>query len=70
MRQTVKDLLDRAGRAGGGAHRIVRWRVHPVRLDLGCEPGQIPRDLEAGLTVRRSWRIEAPHTCPADSTQS
>jgi hypothetical protein len=33
--------------------RSVRWRVHPVRADLGPEPEKIPRDREGDHLVER-----------------
>jgi hypothetical protein len=40
------------GRASG-SHRLVRWRLHPMRADFGVEPGRIPRDPEADRLVER-----------------
>jgi len=40
------------GRAGG-SHRLVRWRLHPIRADFGVEPDRIPRDPEADRVVER-----------------
>jgi hypothetical protein len=40
------------GRAAG-SHRPVRWRLHPMRADLGVEPERIARDFEAGRLVER-----------------
>jgi cell division septum initiation protein DivIVA len=61
------DLLDllavlafNRGPSTGGAHRTVRWRVHPVREDFGCYPDRIPRDAEAGHLVER-FSLERTH---------
>lgn len=48
------------GPSASGAHRVVRWRVHPAREDLGCEPARIPRDDEAGRAVER-FILERTH---------
>jgi hypothetical protein len=40
------------GRASG-SHRLVRWRLHPMRADFGVEPVRIPRDPEADRLVER-----------------
>jgi cell division septum initiation protein DivIVA len=40
------------GRASG-SHRLVRWRLHPMRADFGLEPGRIPNDPEADRLVER-----------------
>jgi hypothetical protein len=35
------------------SHRLVKWRVHSPRADLGLEPDQIPRDPEADRLMER-----------------
>jgi hypothetical protein len=40
------------GRANG-SHKIVRWRLHPMRADFGVEPDRIPRDPEADRLIER-----------------
>jgi len=37
----------------GSTQRPVRWRVHPVRADFGTDPGNIPRDPQAGRLMER-----------------
>ena len=41
------------GPSANGAHRTIRWRVHPLRADFGTEPERIPRDAEAGRLMER-----------------
>jgi hemerythrin-like domain-containing protein len=41
------------GPAAAGSHRLVRWRVHPLRADFGTEPERIPRDAEADRLFER-----------------
>ncbi len=41
------------GNSVTGSGKQLRWRVHTVRADFGTDPGQIPRDLEAGRYVER-----------------
>ena len=48
------------GPSAVGAHRTVRWRVHPVRADFGTEPARIPRDAEAGRLMER-FTLERTH---------
>ncbi len=48
------------GPSANGAHRTVRWRVHPVRADFGTEPARIPRDAEAGRLMER-FTLERTH---------
>jgi len=40
------------GRASG-SHRLVRWRLHPMRADFGVEPDRISRDPEGDRLVER-----------------
>lgn len=48
------------GPSATGAHRTVRWRVHPVRAEFGTEPARIPRDAEAGRLIER-FTLERTH---------
>ncbi len=48
------------GPSANGSHRTVRWRVHPIRADLGTEPARIPRDAEAGRMMER-FTLERTH---------
>lgn len=57
---TEDDLLDLfavlafdRGPSGSGSHKHIRWRVHPLRVELGCDPAGIPRDHAAGRTFER-----------------
>ena len=36
-----------------GSRRAIRWRVQPMRAELGTEPERIPRDPQAGHLIER-----------------
>ncbi len=36
-----------------GSRRTVRWRVQPLRAELGTEPARIPRDPQGAHTIER-----------------
>lgn len=57
---TEDDLLDLfavlafdRGPSGSGAHKVVRWQIHSMRPDLGCDPASIPHDSAAGRVFER-----------------